>query len=156
MSQKRELIINAVANLLATDNVFPPAQLEEPEPSNFIAADPLNPSVSHVLSVQEGPTIVTRDGGRDDDFELEVEISIGYAVQAVDRITRRQVRDGAATRIEALIAANRTLGLTFSPLPYAEIRDATRNDNVFTDAGQPVATLIVTIAVAYVAASAAG
>jgi len=156
MSSKRELIINAVANLLATDNVFPPAQLEEPEPSNFLPADPLNPSIGHVLSVQEGPTIITRDGGRDDDFELEVEILVGYAVQAVDRMTRRQFRDAAAARLEALIAANRTLGLTFSPAPYAEIRELTRDDNVYTDGGLPVATLILTIAVAYVAASAAG
>ena len=146
--------MNAIVAMLATDPIFPPAELDEPEPSNFVAADINAPGVGHVLSVTDGASTTTRDGGRDDDFEIDLEVQVGYAVQSTVRADRRRVRDSGSSRIEALVAANRTLGMTFPT--YVEIRDVSRDDNVYTADGPPVATLIMTLVVSYVATSAAG
>ncbi len=152
MSSNREQILNALVSILATDALFPAAELDEPEPTDFIAIAGQN--AAHVLAVQEGTSVVTRDGGRDDDWELELEITVAYAVQCSTRQTRRALRDAACVRLQTLIASNRTLGLSF--LPYVEIRDLARDDNIPTEGGVVIATAILTLAVTYVALSAAG
>ena len=156
MSSTREAILVAFQTLLAADPFFPPAAIDEPEPSNFRTPVPgENPAMGDYLSVQDGPLKTTRDGGAADDFELELEVTLAYAVVLANTAERRARRDAAMQKIVAIVAANRTLGLG-DPQIYAEIADAVRDDNVPVKAAAAVALLLVTVTVQFIAPSAAG
>lgn len=154
---RREQILQALRALLGGDSAFfPPPELDAPEPKNWRTAIPgVAVAMGDHASVQDGHVTVTRDGGRENDWELELEATLAYAVYAADGVARRRRRDAAARHIEALIAGSRDLGLG-DPQVYAEIGETVRDDLVPIKAAAPVALLMVTVNVQYVAASAAG
>jgi hypothetical protein len=154
MTTPREQILQALVTRLATDSGFPPADLDVPEPSGWAQLGAANSGLTQALTVQDGPVTVTRDGGRDDDYECELEAMIAYAVQGLDAAARRAARDSGIERIVALIAANRTLGLGVQN--YAKIGGTERDDQVLTSGAAPVATALITVIVTFIAPSPAG
>jgi hypothetical protein len=154
MTTQTELILQAMVTRLATDSGFPPADLDVPEPTSWSPMSGANASLSQALAVQGGPVTVTRDGGRDEDYELELEAMIAYAVEGTSASLRRSARDSAIERIVALIAANRTLGLGVQV--YAEIGAAERDDRSLAPGAPPVALALITVLVTFIAPSPAG
>ena len=153
---KREDILQGLRSLIASDSWFPTVWLDEPEPSNWRTNIPGEvAAMGDYCAVQDGPLHITRDGGAANDFELQVDTTIAYAVMLADGAPRRLRRDTASDRIAALIAANRGLGLG-DPQIYAEISDATRDDNVPVNHAAPAAILLLTVSIQFVAPSAAG
>lgn len=151
MTTRREQILQALVTRLATDSGLPAAELDVPEPSGWYA---LSAGLAQALAVQDGPVTVTRDGGRDDDYECALEAMIVYAVQGADQAARRAARDSAVERIVAIIAANRQLGLGVQT--YAEITGTDRDDREPMTAGLPMALAMITVTITFIAPSPAG
>ncbi len=164
----REQILLALAQLLASpeaEGFFPPAAIDEPEPSGWIAVEG-DARLTHAAAVQDGPppdrlAFVRSDDGDTD--ELELEAVVAYAVQcplvagqtmAEARSARRARRDEAVERLAALIAANRTLGLGVEV--WAELGPAQRDDEVAFANTVAAATAVVPVRVLYTAGHAAG
>lgn len=171
MTELREPILNALAALLADEEgFFPPAVIDEPEPSRWdILGAPFaaGMTVLHALAVQDGPPpeVLSFVRGAEHELtdELELEAAVAYGVrvelgagQTMDRArtTRRALRDLAVRKIAALISANRNLGL--GDEVWAEVRPAQRDDDVAFPNATAVATAVVPIRVLYTAAHAAG
>ncbi|HZV85408.1 MAG TPA: hypothetical protein VFF48_10530 [Brevundimonas sp.] len=170
MSTTREDILHALAALLATrPDFFPPAAVDEPEPTSWTPADDPAPNgrqLMHAAAVQDGPPpdhlgfVRGAEGEALDELELEAAISYGVNVKpghqdgiAECRVARRIRRDAAVDLIAELIAADRTLGL--GPEVYADVRPADRQDDVAFPNALPSATAVVPIRVLYPAAHAA-
>lgn len=168
MSEPREEILLALSALLATrPEVFPPAAVDEPAPSNWVPLEAVGGIVlQHAAAVQDGPPPdrvgLVRGGEGDPLEELELEAAISYGVQAKPgadmtvaalRTARRARRDLAIRTIADLIAANRTLGL--GPEVWAEVMPADRQDDVLFANALPTATAVVPVRVLYTAAHAA-
>ena len=167
----RESILEALRDLLATDDFFPAAAIDEPQPNpsgpgGWAAIAGTSPRLQHACAVQDGPPpdhLAFARGAEDQDAdELELEAMIAYVVSAAPdsgqlsadcRAARRARRDEAVRRIAALVAANRTLGL--SSEVYAEVRPAQRDDAVAFPNAEPGAVALVPVRVLYTAASAA-
>ena len=153
---RREQILRALQSMMEQSGFFPPVSLDAPEPDDWRTPIPGEASaLGDHAAVQDGPVKVTRDGGAVNDWELELEATLAYSVAGADRGARRARRDAGAAMIQALIRADRQLGLG-DPQVYAEIAEAIRDDNIPVKASAPVALLLVTVAVQYVAPSAAG
>jgi hypothetical protein len=153
---RREQILEAFRIMLRTDDFFPEPELDAPEPVNWRTDIPgAQVAMGDHCSVQDGDVRVTRDGGAENDWELELDAVIAYAVYASDQRIRRRRRDAAQGHIAALIRADRTLGLG-DPQIFAEIGESVRDDHIPVQAAQPVALLIVTVTVQFVTSSAAG
>lgn len=166
----REDLLNAMVALLATDDFFPPAALDEPEPSSWteVAAAAVNEiRLTHALAVQDGPPPEAMARARGPEGaaldELELELAVAYGVQAEAaagstpaqvRTARRARRDEAVTRVAALVAANRTLGLASQEI-WAEVAPAQRDDEVAFTNGTATATAVVPVRILYTAAHAA-
>jgi hypothetical protein len=166
----REDLLDALVALLATDDFFPPAALDEPEPSSWTevasaAIDEIR--LTHALAVQDGPPPEAMARARGPEGaaldELELEAAIAYGVQAEAgagstvaqvRAARRARRDEAVTRIAALIAANRNLGLPSLEI-WAEVAPAQREDEVAFTNATAAATAVVPVRILYTAAHAA-
>lgn len=159
----REAILQALAAMLATvPELFPPAAIDEPEPSAWTPLGALGDDARtlHAAAVQDGPPPdhlgFVRGGAGGD--ELELEAAIAYAVQyqpgpgddaAKAREIRRAVRDRAAPIVAALIAADRTLGLGHDV--WAEVQPVQRDDAVSFANAVPTATAVIPIRVLYTA-----
>jgi hypothetical protein len=154
VTTKRELILQALVARLATDSGFPPADLDVPEPTGWSPMSGASQGLSQTLAVQDGPVTVTRDAGGADDYELELEAMIAYAVEGLDVAARRAARDSAIERIVALISANRSLGLGVQT--YAEISGAERDDRTLSPGAPPVAMALISVLVTFIAPSPAG
>jgi len=158
MTTRRSQILKALQGLVASDNFFPPAEIDEAQPDAWReSAEGLAAGLGDACAVQDGPLEVTRDGGGEDDFEVRLSAMIAYSVQSVDslRDERRARRDEAEAKIEGLIAANRDLGL--GPEVYAIIdQPVFRDEAAYGAGGNTVAVSQITISVDYTAASAAG
>ncbi len=154
----REDILYALQGMLAGDSFFPEAEIDADEPQAWRAtAGGLAAGLQDAAAVQDClEPAVTRDAGPEDSWELRGEFMIAYAVQAAsaNRKAQRARRDQATEKVEALIAADRTLGLGLSI--YAEIGPAQRHNNAPIKASAPVATVLIPINVDYIAPSAAG
>lgn len=175
MPTPRESILSALQSLLATDPFFPPAAIDEPEPSEWIIVGDTPSSVApppafagrlfHACAVQDGPPptlLATARGGGDAD-ELELEAAVAYAVRAdlaagqtqgQARAVRRARRDRAVQRLADLIAANRTLGLGVQV--WAELAPAQRDDDIAFPHASACATAVIPVRILYAAAHAAG
>lgn len=163
----REAILTALADLLvspAAGGFFPPAAIDEPEPSGWVAVGGA-PGMLHAAAVQDGPPPerLAYVRGADDTDELELEAVVAYAVQrpvaasetmAVARSARRARRDQAVERLAALIAANRTLGLGAEV--WAELGPAQRDDEVAFANAVAAAVAVIPVRVLYTASHAAG
>lgn len=165
----REDLLNAMVALLATDDFFPPAALDEPEPSSWteVAAAVNEIRLTHALAVQDGPPPEAMARARGPEGaaldELELELAVAYGVQAEAgagstpaqvRTARRARRDEAVTRVAALVAANRALGLSSMEI-WAEVAPAQRDDEVAFTNGIATATAVVPVRILYTAAHAA-
>lgn len=150
----REAILLALAALLKSDPFFPEPDLDAPEPRNWRTPVPgAKSALQDCVTVQDGDVSVTRDGGAEDSWELQLDAAIVYVVQGVDRRERRRRRDQAGEHIAALIAGNRSLGLE-DPQIYAEIAEGPdRDDEVPVKAAAPVALIRVPIAIQFIASS---
>lgn len=165
---RREEILEALRDLLATDEdgFFPPAPIDEPDPSSWRDIAGTSPRLKDACAIQDGPppdhlAFVRGAEGSDAD-ELELEAVVAYAVQALPdpgqtaedcRDARRARRDAAVRRLAALIAGDRTLGLGVEV--HAEVRPAQRDDAVAFPNAEPGAVVLVPVRVLYTAASAA-
>ena len=165
----REDILGALSSLLATDPFFPPADIDEAEPTHWVEVEAVTIDsirLVHACAVQDGPppTQLGRARGAEgealDELELEAAISYGVQAQVGAGVTirdcqkaRRARRDVAVTRVAALIAANRTLGL--GPEVWAEVAPAQRDDGVTFANAAPTATAVVPVRVLYSATHAA-
>lgn len=165
----REDILQSLAARLATDPFFPPADIDEPEPTRWHDVAPSQDgafTVVHAIVVQDGPPPerMGRARGAEGEAldELELEAAIAYVVQirpGVDtttencRAARRARRDEGTRRIARLIAADRTLGL--GPEVYAEVEPAQRDDDVAFPNALPAATTVVPVRTLYPATHAA-
>lgn len=171
MSTMREDILQALSGLLATrPDFFPPAAIDEPEPTSWpVAGDPApnGRQFLHAAAVQDGPPpdrlAFVRGAESDPLDELELEAAISYGVQAkpghgdtIDdcRAARRVRRDEAVALIAELVAANRNLGL--GDEVWAEVGGAARQDDVAFPNALPAATAVIPIRVLYTAPHAAG
>jgi len=165
----RESILEALRDLLASDpeGFFPPAVIDEPDPTGWTAIDGVGPRLTHACAVQDGPPpdqLAFVRAGEDDQNcdELELEAMIAYVVTAAPglgdtaedlRGARRARRDAGVRRIAGLISANRNLGLSLEV--YAEVRPAQRDDDVGFKNAEPGAVALVPVRILYTAASAA-
>lgn len=166
----REAILEALRDLLASAEAagfFPPAAIDEPDPSGWVDIAGTSPRLKHACAIQDGPPpdhLAFARGGDEGDAcdELELEALVAYAVvgapdagqtQLDVRSARRARRDAGVRRLAALIAGNRTLGL--SNEVYAEVRPAQRDDAVAFPNAEPGAVALVPVRVLYTAASAA-
>ncbi len=150
-------LLLALKTLIETDPFFPPVELDAPEPVNMrtgIAGAPSSVR-DHVTVQSEEPSEVTRDGGAELSWELEARLSVVYAVQGGALSERRGRRDAAIRHLEALIEANRTLGIA-DPQIYAELQPAERADELVVKGAAGFSLVLVPIHVQYVARSAAG
>lgn len=154
---RHEQILLAMQALLIADPFFPPdTALDAPEPSNWRKNIPgVVSALSDHATVQDGPVEVTRDGGAQNDWELELEMGVVYAVQGAVASERRSRRDQAAEHVAAIIRAARDLGLQ-DPQVYAEIKSIERDDEVPVEATAPVALSRITVCVQFIADSPAG
>lgn len=154
----RANITAALQALLATDLFFPAAEIDAEEPSAWIAIEPSQPSgLTHAAAVHGcPPPSVTRDAGGESEWELRGEFVIAYAVQAAakNRQAQRARRDAATEKVQALIAANRTLGLDVSV--YAELGAPEEHNEPPVKGAANVCSVIIPIFVDYIAPSAAG
>lgn len=170
MSTTREDILQALSALLATrPDFFPPAAIDEPEPTSWPeVSDPAanGRQLLHAAAVQDGPPperlALVRGAEGDPLEELELEAAVSYGVQVKPghgdgivecRAARRARRDEAVDLIAELIAANRTLGLGVEV--WAEVGPADRQDDVSFPNALPAATAVVPVRVLYPAAHAA-
>jgi hypothetical protein len=151
-----ERILQALKARLESDPFFPPVHLDEPEPRNWRTSIPgAGVALQDFVAVQDGEIEVTRDGGQQNDWELELKAKVVYLVQGAQVRERRSRRDAAARHITDLVRAARDLGLE-DPQVYAEIEDVERDDNVILKASPPVAMIAVTVSVQFIADSVAG
>lgn len=169
MSTTREAILTALQAMLDGSGAFPPATIDEPEPSRWepLADQPDGAmKLLHAIAVQDGPPperlAYARGAEADPTDELELEAAIAYGVRvelgadqtmAEIRAVRRAARDEGVRVIAALIAGNRTLGLGAEI--WAEVLPAQRDDDVSFPNAPAVATAVVPIRVLYTAAHAA-
>jgi hypothetical protein len=153
---KHEDVLWALHAIIASDPFFPPPELDAPEPQNWRTAIPGAPAgMQDFCTVQDGEITVTRDGGAENSWELQLDAEVYYVVQSADRRARRAQRDAAQAHISALIRANRTLGLP-DPQVYAEIDSVERDDEVPVKATAPVALVRVKLCIQFIAESPAG
>lgn len=164
---EHEAILEALRDLLATDpDTFPPALIDEPDPSAWREIADTSPRLRDACAIQPGSPsdhlAFVRGGDDLDADELEMEPTVAYAVSALPdagqtaadcRAARRARRDLAIRRLAALIAADRTLGLGGEV--YAEVRPAQREDEVAFPNAEPGAVAMVPVRILYTAASAA-
>jgi hypothetical protein len=153
---KRERVLLALQRLVGGDGFFPAPGLDEPEPKNWRAAIPgATVPMSDYATVQDGDVEVTRDGGEENSWELELKAKVVYLVQSADTKVRRGRRAAADRHITALIRGSRDLGLQ-DPQIYAEIEAVEHDDNVIVKATAPVAMTAVTVSIQFIADSVAG
>lgn len=162
----REAILKALeALILATSAIFPTPTIDEPEPSLWSPVAG-NPQLLHAVMVMDGapPDQLAFVRGAEDEAtdELELEVAIGYAVQAKPapgqtkaetRAARRAQRDDCVRAVAELIANNRNLGLGVEV--WAEVGPPTRDDDIAFPNALPAATAIIPVRVLYTGTDAA-
>ncbi|ANC52428.1 hypothetical protein A4249_01265 [Brevundimonas sp. GW460-12-10-14-LB2] len=165
----REALLQALVALTAGEPSLPPAALDEPEPSHWLArmgAAPIAGELLHALAVQDATpeTLAFVRGAEIDEAGEELEFTpiIAYAVQAKPgvgdtvetlRAARRQARDEGVRLIADLIAQNRTLGVEAEV--YAEVMPPARDDDVAFVNALPSATALIPIRILYTGRDAA-
>jgi hypothetical protein len=150
----QEQLLAACQSMIATDPFFPAAEIDVEVPKSWRAdCGGAAAGLDDTIAVQgdQDPKI-TRDGGAEDDYEMEAEIILAYAVAGADETLRRSRRDKAALHLANLVRKDRTLG-TGDPQVYAEIAASPRRDKVPIKAAAQVATVLFTLQVTYVSAS---
>ncbi|WP_332657360.1 hypothetical protein [Brevundimonas sp.] len=161
-----EAILKAIeALILAAPAVFPVPTIDEPEPRLWapVAGKPM---LTHAMMVMDGgpPDQLAFVRGAEDEAtdELEVEVAVGYAVQAKPaagqsmaqtRAARRAQRDDVVRAFAELIAANRNLGLGVEV--WAEVAAPTRDDDIAFPNALPSATAVIPVRVLYTGTDAA-
>jgi hypothetical protein len=115
----------------------------------------LGDGVSHSANILSGKFTPTIDGGPLSEWEGIRDATIAYATIGVDKDARAARRDLAVPAVEAMLAADRTLG-SGDPQVWAEIGETSEDDDTpLVDSGNASVALIG-INILYVAASAAG
>jgi hypothetical protein len=156
MTQTLNALVLGLQTLLATDSFFPAAEIDASEPDDLVAVVGVTPLMNHHCTVQSGkPPEITRDGGAANTWEMEAELEVVYLAQSQNRVQRRARRETAVAHVVALIAAHHDLGIG-DPEIYAEIREAERDDEIAVKGTAPAAIVKITIAVQFIALSAAG
>lgn len=153
MTLRRADIIAAVQARLQALDLFPSVIVEAAGVEDFEPIADTNLQFGCVLL--GGQFTPTRDAGPQTDWEGQRDISIIYDVQSGDEAARRARAALAVPAIEAMLAADRTLG-TGDLQVWAEIADADEGDGLPVGTAAGVARAAITINVLYVAASAAG
>ena len=161
-----EKILKALeALILSAPAIFPTPTIDEPEPSLWQNV-PGKPQLTHAMMVMDGgePDVLAfvRGAEGDNTDELEVEVAVGYAVQAKPlpgqstadtRAARRAQRDSTIRAFAELIALNRNLGL--GDEVFAEVAAPSRDDDVAFPDALPAATAVIPVRVLYTGTDAA-
>lgn len=161
-----EAILKAIeAMILSAPVIFPVPTIDEPEPTLW-AVVVGKPQLTHAMMVMDGgpPDVLAFVRGAEGDAtdELEVEVAVGYAVQAKPaagqsmaqtRAARRSQRDDIVRAFAGLIASDRTLGLGAEV--YAEVGSPTRDDDIAFPNALPAATAVIPVRVLYTGTDAA-
>jgi len=161
-----EAILKAIeALILSAPALFPTPTIDEPEPSLWAPMID-NSRIVHAMMVMDGgePDVLAfvRGAEGDNTDEIEIEVAVGYAVQAKPnpgqssadtRAARRAQRDATIRAFAELIAQNRNLGLGVEV--FAEVGAPTRDDDVAFPDALPAATAVIPVRVLYTGTDAA-